>query len=95
MSLVRTLPPVHHLARAVKRLIVAGTLILSAGIVAAYQMETRPPAAKLVLVWAVWTAYAVLLAYEYWRGMSARRAAWAAAGCFLLAIASLPFVLPR
>jgi ABC-type uncharacterized transport system permease subunit len=94
MNLVRTLPPVRYLARALKRLLVTGTLILTAGIVSAYQMETRPAAAKLVLVWGVWTAYALLLAYEYWRGMSARRAAWAATACFVLAVASLWFVTP-
>jgi ABC-type uncharacterized transport system permease subunit len=95
MSLVRTLPPIRHLARALKRLLVTGTLLLTAGIVSAYQMETRPAASKLFLVWGVWAAYAVLLAYEYSRGMSARRAAWAATGCFVLAVTSLWFVTPR
>jgi ABC-type uncharacterized transport system permease subunit len=95
MGLVRALPPVRYLARALKRLLVTGTLLLTAGIISAYQMETRPAAAKLVLVWGVWAAYALLLAYEYWRGMSARRAALAAAACFVLAVASLWFVTPR
>ena len=95
MVLVRTLPPVHHLAKAMKRLLLTGTLILTAGIVAAYQMEKQPEAGKLVVVWIVWGAYVLLLGYEYWRGMSARRAAWAGAGCFLLALVSLWFVTPR
>jgi HemX protein len=95
LTLMRTLPPVHYLARTIKRLILTGTLILTAGIVAAYQMETRPAAHKLVVVWVVWGAYVLLLGYEQWRGMSARRAAWAAAGCFALAVASLWFVTPR
>jgi ABC-type uncharacterized transport system permease subunit len=95
LTLMRTLPPVHHLARAIKRLILTGTLILTAGIMAAYQMETRPAAHKLVVVWGVWAAYVLLLGYEQWRGMSARRAAWAATGCFALAVASLWFVTPR
>jgi HemX protein len=95
MILVRTLPPVHHLARAVKRLILTGTVILTAGIAAAYQMEQRPAAHKLFVVWGVWAAYVLLLGYEQWRGMSSRRAAWAATGCFVLAVASLWFVTPR
>jgi ABC-type uncharacterized transport system permease subunit len=95
MNLVRTLPPVRHLARALKRLLFTGTLLLTLGIVSAYQMETRPQASKLVLVWCVWAAYGALLAYEYWRGMSARRAAWAAVACFVLAVTSLWFVTPR
>ncbi len=95
LSLLRTLPPVQHLAKAMKRLLLTGTLILTAGIVAAYQMEKSPEAEKLVVVWVVWAAYVLLGVYEQWRGMSSRRAAWAAAGCFLLAVVSLWFVTPR
>jgi hypothetical protein len=48
-----------------------------------------------VLVWGVWAAYAMLIGYEYSRGMSGRRAAWAAVACFVLALVSLWFVTPR
>ena len=92
MNLVRNLPPVHYLSLAVRRLIISGTVILTAGIAAAYQMPARPAAGKLFVVWIVWGAYVVLLGYESWRGMSARRAAWAAVACFLLTVASLWFV---
>ena len=92
MSLVRNLPPVHYLSLAVRRLIIAGTVILTAGIAAAYQMPATPAAGKLVVVWIVWGAYILLLGYESWRGMSSRRAAWAAVACFLLTVASLWFV---
>ncbi len=95
MRLVRTLPPVRHLSRALKRLLVTGTILLTAGIASAYGMEIRPPASKLVIVWCVWAAYAMLIGYEYSRGMSGRRAAWAAVACFVLALASLWFVTPR
>ncbi len=95
LSLLRTLPPVHHLAKAMKRLLLTGTLILTVGIVAAYQMEKSPEAGKLIVVWIVWAAYVLLGVYEQWRGMSSRRAAWAAVGCFVLAVASLWFVTPR
>ena len=78
-----------------KRLLLTGTLILTAGIVAAYQMEKSPEAGKLIVVWIVWAAYVLLGVYEQWRGMSSRRAAWAAVGCFVLAVTSLWFVTPR
>jgi len=94
-SLMRWLPPVHHLTQATRRLLMASTLLLTLGIVAAYQMERRPEFSKLLVVWIVWAAYMLLGVYESWRGMSARRAAWAATGCFLLAVASLWFVTPR
>ena len=92
---MRWLPPVHYLTKATRRLLMAGTLLLTLGILAAYQMEKRPEFSKLLVVWVVWSAYVLLGLYEGWRGMSARRAAWAAAGCFLLAVASLWFVTPR
>ncbi len=95
MSLVWKLPPVHLLSRALKRLLVAGTLLLTAGILSAYRMDTLPSSEKLVLVWAVWASYAILLTYEYQRGMSCRRAAQASVVCFLLAVVSLWFVTPR
>ena len=95
MVLMRWLPPVHYLTKATRRLLMAGTLLLTLGILAAYQMEKRPEFSKLLVVWVVWSAYVLLGLYESWRGMSARRAAWAAAGCFLLAVASLWFVTPR
>jgi ABC-type uncharacterized transport system permease subunit len=94
MGLVRILPPVHHLALALKRLLLTGLVILTAGILCAYQMPVRPAAPKLTAVWIVWGAYVLLLGYEQWRGMSSRRAAWAAVACFLLAVASLWFVTP-
>ncbi len=95
LALLRLLPPVHHLTQATRRLLLAGTAVLTAGIVAAYQMEQHPEYSKLLAVWIVWAAYVILGLYEMWRGMSARRAAWAAAGCFVLAVVSLWFVTPR
>jgi HemX protein len=94
-GLMRALPPVHYLSRAIRRLVVAGTGILSAGIVCAYQMKELPPAPKLVFVWAIWGIYAAMLAYEFRRGMSSRRAAWAAAAAFLLPVVSLWIVARR
>jgi HemX protein len=95
LRLMLRLPPVHHLTKATRGLLMTGTVLLTAGILSAYQMEVLPGAPKLVVVWTVWGAYVLLGLYESWRGMSARRAAWAATGCFALAVASLWFVTPR
>lgn len=89
VNLMRTLPPVHHLTQAIRRLILAGTLLLTTGILCAYQMPVMPAVEKLAFVWLIWAIYAGLLVYERWRGMSARRAAWAAAAGFLLPVISL------
>lgn len=94
-GLMRALPPVHYLSRAIRRLIIAGTLILSAGIVCAYQMKELPPMTKLIFVWVIWALYASMLIYEFRRGMSARRAAYAAAAAFFLPVVSLWFVVRR
>jgi HemX protein len=94
-GLMLALPPVHYLGKAIRRLLLAGTVILSAGIVCAYRMKELPPAQKLVFVWLIWAVYAALVGYEYRRGMSARRAAWAAAAAFLLPVVSLWFVARR
>lgn len=88
----RQLPPIHYITRAIRGLLLTGTVLLSVGIVSAYQMDQRPPASKLAVVWAVWALYAGMLAYDYWRGMSARRAAAAAAVGFLFPVVSLWFI---
>ena len=53
-------------------------------------MRHRPSA--LTIVWIVWALYASLIAYESWRGMSARRAAATAAFGFLIPVISLWFI---
>lgn len=83
------LPPIHHLSRAIHGLILTGTVLLSAGILSAYQMPDRPSAFKLGVVWMVWAVYAAIAVYERWRGMSARRAAGAAVAGFVIPVLSL------
>ncbi len=89
---LRQLPPIHYLTRAIRSLLLTGTALLTVGILSAYRMEQQPPAGKLTIVWIVWGLYAALIAYEFWRGMSARRAAATAAFGFLIPIISLWFV---
>ena len=89
---LRQLPPIHYLTRAIRGLLVTGTALLSIGILSAYRMDKQPPQDKLAIVWLVWALYAGLIAYESWRGMSARRAAAAAAFGFLIPVISLWFI---
>ena len=91
-STLRQLPPIHYLTRAIRGLLITGTALLTVAILSAYRMETLPPASKLTIVWIVWGLYVVLIAYESWRGMSARRAAATAAFGFLIPVISLWFV---
>ena len=89
---LRQLPPIHYLTRAIRGLLITGTGLLTIGIVSAYRMEKLPPASKLTIVWIVWALYASLILYESWRGMSARRAAATAAFGFLIPVISLWFI---
>ncbi len=89
---LRQLPPIHYLTRAIRGLLITGTALLTLGILSAYRMEKQPPPEKLAIVWLVWALYATLIAYESWRGMSARRAAATAAFGFLIPIISLWFI---
>lgn len=89
---LRQLPPIHYLTRAIRGLLVTGTVLLSVAIASAYRMEKQPPVDKLAIVWVVWALYTGLLLYEFQRGMSARRAAATAAFGFLVPVISLWFV---
>ena len=89
---LRQLPPIHYLTRAIRGLLITGTGLLTIAIVSAYRMEKLPPASKLTIVWVVWALYASLILYESWRGMSARRAAATAAFGFLIPVISLWFI---
>lgn len=89
---LRQLPPIHYLTRAIRGLLLTGTVLLTVAILSAYRMETLPPADKLTIVWIVWALYTSLIAYEFWRGMSARRAAATAAFGFLIPVISLWFI---
>lgn len=89
---LRQLPPIHYLTRAIRGLLITGTALLTLGIVSAYRVEKPTPPEKLAIVWIIWALYAGLIAYESWRGMSARRAATAAAFGFLVPVISLWFI---
>ncbi len=91
----RHLPPIHNLTRAMRGLILTGTVLLTAGIACAYRMETQPGGIKLAVVWLVWAIYFCLTVYDWTRGMSARRAAWASVTGFLVPVMSLWIVSRR
>lgn len=93
--LTRAMPPVHYLTQAIRRLVLIGLILLTAGILCAYRMYEKPGSLKLATVWAVWGSYVLLAGYEFTRGMSARRAALAAVGVFLIPVVSLWIVSPR
>lgn len=88
-AVLRALPPIHHLTRAIRGLILTGVALLTAGIGCALGMESPSSPGKLTMVWIVWGFYVALAIYDWQRGMSARRAAWAAAAGFIVPVLSL------
>ncbi len=83
------LPPIHYLQKVLRRLNLCGWLLLSVGIVAAFIMPRLNPGHSLVPVYVVWGIYAGLIAYDYMRGMSARRSALASVVAFVVPLITL------
>ncbi len=84
------LPPIHNLTKAIRRLILLGVILLTVGIASAYRMDRSGAGGHSLLpVWMVWGVYASILIYEVTRGMSAKKAAAAAVGGFLVPMFTL------
>jgi ABC-type uncharacterized transport system permease subunit len=83
------LPPINHLTKAIFRLHVIGVMLLMAGMLAAYGMETKPELFHRYLSYAVWTVYMVIILVNIVRGMSSRRFAILSIGAFALPVVTL------
>lgn len=83
------LPPVEHLSQAITRLILCGFVLLTIGIASAYKMPESPSGLKLILAYAVWAVYAVVLLVQWRRGLSSLRLAQVAMGAFVLELLTL------
>lgn len=84
-----SLPPITHLGQALVRLLVAGVILLTVGIAAAYGMERSPTGVKLAMSYVVWILYASLIGVYYFRGVAVSRLAKAAVGVFALPVFTL------
>lgn len=80
------LPDIRHLNQAIVRLVVIGLLLLLIGIASGFAIESPPTGLHLALSFAVWAAYAVLLAVKFARGLASQQTAVAAAGVFVFAV---------
>jgi ABC-type uncharacterized transport system permease subunit len=88
-SLFYHLPPIHFLQQVIRRLNIFGLVLLSVGIISAWKMTSHNPGHTLLPVYIIWGLYAVLIAYEFTRGMSARRSALASVAVFTLPLITL------
>ena len=98
-SIFYHLPPIHDLAVANGRLIIAGFVLLSVGLGAGFKLGSMSAHSPLT-VWsvAVWLLYGVLAALGGLHRISPRRVAWlsvAAFCCVLLTLGGLQFVTEK
>jgi ABC-type uncharacterized transport system permease subunit len=81
------LPPITHLAVAIKRLLLAGVVLLAVGMLAGFVVGS--PVGKTGIGLAVWALYVVILSVAQARRLSPRRMAALAVLAFALTLASL------
>lgn len=88
-QLFYNLPPVSYLARAVKRLIFIGFLLLSVGIASAFLLKVFPGWSKILLASSVWIGYGTLLLIDLRNRLSPRSLSRASLCLFALPVITL------
>jgi ABC-type uncharacterized transport system permease subunit len=87
-SFFQNLPPIANLAVAVQRLMLAGFVLLTAGLVAGF-FAGHAAVATIALAVGVWLPYGVLLLLRTTHRISSRRISWLAVAAFALALTTL------
>lgn len=83
------LPPVTNLTHSIVRLVGAGLVLLSVGILCGFGMRKPPSGVHLVLSVVVWLVYAALWTWRRWGTLPNTRMAWCAIGSFVLPVVTL------
>jgi ABC-type uncharacterized transport system permease subunit len=81
------LPPITHLAVAIKRLLLAGVALLAVGMFAGFVVGS--PTGKIGIGFVVWVLYVAILTVAQLRHLSPRRVAVMAVLAFAVTLASL------
>lgn len=85
-ELFQKLPPVSSIVTSVVRLLLAGTLILSGGIVCGFMMVGGGGGAHLWVAMGVWFSYAILLGVWFVRGMTPAKLSMASVFLFVISL---------
>jgi ABC-type uncharacterized transport system permease subunit len=88
-ALFHQLPPIHHLSRAIFRMVGLGVLLFGIVMVSTLKIHAPISGAKLFLSWGVLALYAVILVLMWRHALSARRTAWLAVVGFIVPFVSL------
>ena len=87
-SFFQNLPPIANLAIAVQRLMLAGFVLLTAGIIAGF-FAGHAAAGTIILAVCVWLPYGAVLVMRRTHRFSSRRIAWLAVAAFTMALTTL------
>ncbi len=88
-SLFYRLPPIHDLAVANRRLILAGFVLFTAGLAAGFVHGTAHVGLLRATSIAVWLLYGGVLGATWWHQISPRRVAWLSVGTFVVVLSTL------
>lgn len=92
-GLFANLPPARELSKIVERLLILGFGLLTLGLICGLVMEKTGAAAKhLYVALGQWAAYAILVIWEWRRGMPPRKFALAAVILFALSLLIFPLL---
>ena len=89
-SVFQQLPSIHDLAVAMQRVLVAGLILLTVGLIAGF-LAGQAGEHKAAIAWAigVWLLYGTLLVLRWTHRFSARRIAWMSVAAFTIALTTL------
>ena len=89
-TVYRNLPPIHDLAEAMQRVLIAGLVLLTLGLIAGF-LAGNAGEHKAAIAWAigVWLLYGIVLTLRYTHRVSARRIAWMSVAAFTIALTTL------
>ena len=92
-GLFRNLPPIRELLISIRRLLWAGWLVLSVGIVAGFRMpHGQDVHLHLLAALGVWLGYALLIGVAQFRGLAGRHLSIGAVGLFIVSLSVFVFI---
>ena len=91
-SLFFQLPPIHELAKAIRRMVILGVALLSVGLLCSWPLNTPVTDQKMISAWIVWAMYVGMSVMMWRHSLSARRTAWVAVLGFAVPVISLWWV---
>lgn len=94
-ALFRQLPPIHHLSRAIMRMVALGVLLLAVAMMSTFKIHLPISTVKMTISWSILGLYTVILLLMWRHTLSARHTAWLSVLGFFVPFLSLWVVIGR